>query len=155
MSSWADLIGHPHHLVARWWWTMRATAPTAADDEWARSFLTGGECDLWSQMSPIDQAHSIQVARCVIEHSRELERAVIAGALLHDVGKIVSQLSTWERVVATLIGSRTERFRQYHDHEAIGAELAAQAGSDPVTVALIAGTDDGGEAAELLSRCDR
>ena len=52
-------------------------------------------------------------------------RAEMAGALLHDVGKIEAGLGTFGRVAATVVGPRTRRFRLYHDHEAIGAGLAA------------------------------
>ena len=54
------------------------------------------------------------------------DRAEVAGALLHDVGKVEAGLGTFGRVVATVVGPRTERFRTYHDHEAIGARLAAR-----------------------------
>ena len=76
----------------------------------------------------------------------------MAGALLHDVGKVQSGLGTWGRVAATVVGPRTRRFRQYHDHEQIGANMAAQAGSDPATVALIRG--DGPAAADLRAADD-
>ena len=78
-------------------------------------------------------------------------RAEIAGALLHDVGKVEAGLGTFGRVAATVVGPRTARFRRYHDHEAIGARLAAAAGSDPVTVALIEGQ---GPAADALRAAD-
>ena len=57
----------------------------------------------------------------------------MAGALLHDVGKLESGLGTLARVVATIVGPRTARFRRYHDHERIGADLLVAAGSTPVT----------------------
>lgn len=75
----------------------------------------------------------------------------MAGALLHDVGKSASSLGTFGRVVATVVGPRSMRLRRYHDHEAIGAEMAAGAGSDTVTVALIRGT---GPAADDLRAAD-
>jgi hypothetical protein len=75
----------------------------------------------------------------------------MAGALLHDAGKVEAGLGTFGRVVATVVGPRTARFRSYHDHEAIGARLADAAGSDPVTVALIEGH---GPAAADLSAAD-
>ncbi len=45
--------------------------------------------------------------------------------------------------MATVVGPRTRRFRLYHDHEALGARLAAAAGADVVTVALIEGRGPG------------
>ena len=79
-------------------------------------------------------------------------RAEIAGALLHDVGKIECGLGTWGRVAASVVGGRTERFRTYQDHEHVGSRLAAAAGSDPATVELI---DERGPAYATLEVCDR
>ena len=76
----------------------------------------------------------------------------MAGALLHDVGKVEAGLGTFSRVVATVVGPRTRRFRLYHDHEALGARLAAAAGADVVTVALIEGR--GPAAADLRAADD-
>ena len=78
-------------------------------------------------------------------------RAEIAGALLHDVGKVRCGLGTWGRVAATLVGPVTPRFRAYHDHEPIGADLLVLVGSDPVTAELVAG---GGPAFEDLRASD-
>jgi hypothetical protein len=76
----------------------------------------------------------------------------VAGALLHDCGKVEAGLGTVGRVVATVAGPRSSRFRAYHDHEAIGARLAQAAGSDPATVALIEG--QGPAVADLLAADD-
>ena len=59
----------------------------------------------------------------------------VAGALLHDVGKQVAGLGTTARVIATLVGPRTRRFREYHDHEALGAAMLRRAGVEESTVA--------------------
>ena len=71
--------------------------------------------------------------------------------MLHDVGKQQSQLGTFGRVVATMVGRRGERFRAYHDHEALGAAMLAVLGSDPATVELVLGR---GPAADALRRAD-
>ena len=92
------------------------------------------------------------VARRFLDRRPAADRAEVAGALLHDVGKVEAALGTFGRVAATIVGPRTERFRTYHDHEAIGARLAAAAGSDAVTVALIEGR---GPAAEDLRTADQ
>jgi hypothetical protein len=103
-------------------------------------------------MSNQDRRHSAKVARRFVAARPEATRAEIAGALLHDVGKIECGLGTWGRVAASLVGGRTERFRLYHDHEHIGSVLAERAGSDPATVELI---DERGPAYETLRDCDR
>lgn len=120
-------------------------APAAADESWARRWLSPAEVELWRAMSNQDRRHSVQVARRFADlraddwGDGEPPTAEMAGALLHDVGKSVCGLGTFTRVLATVVGRRTERFRWYHDHEPIGAALAERAGSDPVTVALING----------------
>lgn len=141
--------GHLGHLARRFRDSLSSAPPEAADVEWARAQLLPAEFALWQSMSPQDRRHSVTVARCVA--SSEPTRVVVAGALLHDVGKTASGLSTLQRVAATLVGPRGERFTRYHDHERLGAAMAERAGSDPVTVALIGGA---GPAAALLRRCD-
>jgi hypothetical protein len=102
-------------------------------------------------MSNQDRRHTVAVARRFSLIRPDATRAELAGALLHDVGKIECGLGTFGRVAATLIGPHGRRFRSYHDHEAIGARLAAAVGSDPASVELIAGD---GPAFADLERCD-
>ncbi len=151
MSAPRHLLREPHHLAQRLLASLRAEPPTAADLAWAHGYLLDSEVGLFSQMSPIDQAHSVTVARRFIERRPNATRDEVAGALLHDVGKIASNLSTWERVVATIVGGRTERYRLYQDHERIGSEMAAAAGSSAATVDLIA---ERGPAFDDLHACD-
>ncbi len=127
------------HLAARFVTSLSARAPGVADEVWADVALTSGERILWRQLSNTDRRHSIAVARRFVARRPGADRAEIAGALLHDVGKIECRLGTWGRVVATLVGPRTQRFRAYHDHEAIGARMLAHVGSDRATVDLVAG----------------
>jgi hypothetical protein len=146
------LLTHPHHLVLRFFVSLSKRPPEPADEAWAQSQLLPGELDLWRQMSNIDRRHSAKVARRFVTARPGATRAEVAGALLHDVGKIECGLGTWGRVVASLVGGRTQRFRLYHDHERIGSELAAAAGSDPATVELIA---EAGPAHPALKASDR
>lgn len=127
------------HLAARFF-TSLSSAPASEEDEaWVASQLLPAEHALWVQLSNQDRRHCALVGRRFVDARPDATRAEIAGAILHDVGKIECQLGTFGRVVATLVGPRTARFRAYHDHEAIGAEMARAAGSDPATVELIAG----------------
>jgi putative nucleotidyltransferase with HDIG domain len=64
-------------------------------------------------------------------------RNEIAGVLLHDIGKIRSNLSTLQRVAATIVGPRTKRFALYHQHEDIGADMLRNAGSDREVIAIV------------------
>ena len=137
MSTPREVWRHPVHLAARFFGSLSNTPPEPSEEAWAVDQLLPGERGLWARMSNQDRRHSATVARRFVAARPEATRAEIAGALLHDVGKIECGLGTFGRVAATLVGGRTARFRAYQDHERIGAELAEAAGSDPVTVELI------------------
>lgn len=81
------------------------------------------------------------VARRFVLACPDATQAHMAAALLHDCGKLAAGLGIWGRVAATVIGPRTHRFRIYADHERLGAVMLESAGSDPVTVALVARSD--------------
>ena len=139
--------------MKRFWWAVSAPDLSAADRAFVGETLLAGERALFERMSRADQAHHVRVARrfaarCAVE----VPRPWLAGALLHDVDKLVCGLGTWARVWVTVwpFGRRGDgRVGQYHRHEAIGAILAREAGSDPVTVALVA---EWPEAPEVAAR---
>ncbi|TML57967.1 MAG: HD domain-containing protein [Actinobacteria bacterium] len=130
------------HLVRRFAGSLWPVGPKPADATWADERLLAGERELWRRMSRTDRRHAAGVARRV-ERSLgpDATRPVLAAALLHDVGKTVSGLGTWGRVVATLVGAVRGRVRpggaigDYLRHADLGAALLAEAGSDPLTVA--------------------
>ncbi len=140
------------HLARRFATSLSRQPPSQDDEAWAEHWLLPSEVELWRRMSNADRRHAVLVARRFLDRRPTADRSEVAGALLHDVGKVEAELGTFGRVVATIVGPRTERFSTYHDHEAIGARLAAEAGSDPVTVALIEGR---GRAAEDLRTADQ
>ena len=152
MSKPSHLLIKPHHLAARLFVSLSTRPPEPDEDAWAESHLLASEVELWRRMSNQDRRHSAKVARRFIAAMPDATRPQIAGALLHDVGKIECGLGTWGRVLASVVGGRTRRFRLYHDHESIGARLAQAAGSDPSTVELI---DEQGPAYATLRDCDR
>lgn len=126
------------HLAKRFFAALSISAPAPDDAAWAKTQLLPGELTLWRQMSNPDRRHAIGVARDVVTIlGADTERAVVAAALLHDVGKIDSGLGTLARVPATVINRRTGngRFARYRRHDEIGAELLAVAGSRATTVA--------------------
>jgi len=139
------------HLIARFVSSLPGTPPSVANEIWADDHLTKGERSLWVQLSNQDRRHSIAVAQRFVEDRPDATVPEIAGALLHDVGKIECRLGTFGRVVGTLIGPRGKRLAAYHDHEAIGAEMAANVGSEVATIELIAGC---GPAIKSLNRSD-
>jgi len=106
------------------------------------SVLLPGELDLWRRMSGPDRRHAVAVARAVA--SSHQERAAVAAALLHDVGKIDAALGTFGRVGVTAwslvvgrerIAAGHGRAARYVRHDEIGAALLRDAGSAPLTVA--------------------
>lgn len=139
------------HLSARFVTSLSPVAPAVRDEVWVDEHLLAGERRLWVQLSNQDRRHSVAVARRFVERRPGATRAEIAGAILHDVGKIDCGLGTFRRVAATLVGPRGRAFRSYQDHEAIGAWMAQVAGSDAATVELIG---QRGPAYEALQRSD-
>ncbi len=139
------------HLARRFVSSLSRSEPAADETAWAESQFLGGELQLWHQLTASDRRHAILVGRRFESLGESWSRDEMAGALLHDVGKLDSSLGTFGRVVATIVGPRTDRFRRYHDHERIGAELLAAAGSSPATVELVLGR---GRAAAALVAAD-
>lgn len=139
------------HLTKRFF-TSISKRPLLVDDAaWADQQLLAGEKSLWVQMSNPDRRHSIVVARRFVALRPGATRSEIAGALLHDVGKLECRLGTFARVVASSVGPIGKRFSSYHDHERIGVALALEAGSDSDTILLIAGR---GLASDALRAAD-
>jgi putative nucleotidyltransferase with HDIG domain len=110
---------------------------TEAELSMVRSTLSASECELWLQFSKADRRHSVLVAERFTALRPDASRNEIAGVLLHDIGKIRSDLSTLQRVAATIVGPRTKRFALYHQHEEIGAEMLRNAGSDGEVIAIV------------------
>ena len=121
--------------------------------QWVQSVLSPSEFDVWNNMMVQDRRHSVLVGRRFVKHRPTALQSEIAGALLHDVGKSVARLGTFARVIATLVGPRTNRFRQYHDHEQIGATMLRSIGSDELTISMVEGSCVG-ELSQALNRAD-
>jgi hypothetical protein len=130
-------FGHVAHLARRFVGSLSDAPPPDEDDAWATSFMTESEADLWRRLSNVDRRHAITVARRFAQRRPSASGQEMAAACLHDVGKLEAGLGTFGRVIATIVGPRTKRFRTYHDHEEIGARWLEERGSSPVTVALI------------------
>lgn len=139
------------HLARRFFGSIRPGGPPEFDRAWVESTLSEAEHGLWKRMYGPDRRHSVQVAREVERRlGNEATPAVLAAALLHDVGKIDADLGTWGRVVATMSAKVagadtarlwikstgfTRRVGLYLHHPEIGADMLEMAGSDPLTVA--------------------
>ena len=137
------------HLTKRFLGSLLPIGPSRADEAWATSNLLPGEAELWNRMCAQDRRHAAGVARRTVSAlDTRATRPVIAAALLHDVGKVDSQLGTFLRVVATLsaaVAGRetaelwvrgtgvTRRIGLYLQHPKIGGDLLAMSGSEDFT----------------------
>lgn len=134
------------HLARRFFGALRPGGPSPTDRAWVESVLAPGEFTLWSRQPGHDQRHSAAVAR-------QVEAALAGGphagdtrwpacALLHDIGKLASNLGVFGRVLATLFGRATDgavadweeqrgmrrRIALYLRHPELGADMIELAG---------------------------
>lgn len=151
----------PGHRAKRFFRSLFGSSPPPEDEEWARHHLSPEEQRLFARMTANDRRHSIAVARAVVaalggEDAVEADpdrRWMVTAALTHDVGKTVSGLGTYGRVVATLSGwvgghdmaeswadtrGFTRRVGLYLMYEELGSQQLAVAGSHPLVVAWAA-----------------
>jgi hypothetical protein len=140
------------YRVRQFW--QAVTARRLSPGEWQeiRTILSPAEARLFSRLSTADQAHSYRVLQTLLAQGHN-ERPLLAAALLHDVGKTRIHLPLWLRPLIILgqaiFGRRVEQWGQGEPagwrvpfviksrHAEWGATMAAAAGSDPATVALI------------------
>lgn len=143
------------HLVRRFVGSLAPRRLSVDEAAWVASHLEPSEAELWDRMTRADRRHAVAVARrAEATLGDDATRPVMAAALLHDVGKVEAGLGTYGRVMATLsakVAGRdmaeawsqtrgmTRRIGLYLRHEELGADLLRLAGSDPRTVALVAG----------------
>ena len=129
------------HLVSRFFGAISCAQPSPEELTEVESLLLDGEFQLWQKLPMMDQRHSIAVLRRFTTLRPDATRPELRAALLHDIGKIESNLGVLGRVVATLVGRRSARFTAYHDHEKIGSQMLQNINSDLVTIRLVAGLD--------------
>jgi hypothetical protein len=140
--------GQLWHLARRFAGSLSRRSPDPPDARWALAQLLPGEERVWTRLPAADQRHAIAVARRVeAAMGDRCTRPVLAAALLHDCGKLASGLGTFRRVGATVwagargrerVAAGEGRVARYLRHDALGAEMLAAAGSDPLTVAWAA-----------------
>jgi hypothetical protein len=127
--------------------------------ELVNSVLTEVQVELFLRMQTSEQVHSIQ-AFDELRNQEEENPDLLTAALLHDVGKIRAPLRIWERVMIVIVrafcedcthkwGNRDNvqpenglgwrrAFIVAEQHPAWGADLAAECGTSPLAVSLIA-----------------
>jgi len=133
----SQFMENQRHLVRRFFTSLSNRPPASNDIAWVNEQLLTSEFELWCRMKPHDQRHSIEVARRFIELHLTFSRDEVAAALLHDIGKVHSELGVMGRVIATIVGPKGEKFRRYHEHELIGLNLCRNAGSSAETLRLL------------------
>jgi len=129
----------PLHLAKRFFGALGRTPIGDSQIELVQTTLLDSEFALWSAMMPVDKKHSIKVMSRFMQIYPQATAAQVRASLLHDVGKLESNLSVFARVLATIVGERGSRFAKYHAHEKIGAQMLRQAGSDEETWQLVGG----------------
>jgi hypothetical protein len=138
------------HLTKRFFGSLWPAGPGRDKEEWVASVLSEGQLALWRRMSGADRRHAVAVARRVERAlGDQATPPVLAAALLHDIGKVSAGLGTYGRVVATVAGAAagramaqawtqgrgfTRKVGLYLQHDQLGADMLALAGSDPLTV---------------------
>ena len=128
------------HLVKRAIYSFSDAPISTLDMHWVTETLTLNEFSLWQQFNNSDKRHSITVSKRFNAALPLAGKEHLAGVMLHDIGKIKSNLSTIMRVFATLVGPRGKRFSMYHDHEQIGVRLLEAITSDRRTISILDGT---------------
>jgi len=141
------------HLTKRFVLSLVPSQVQEIERQWVQSVLSPSEFVVWNNMMVQDRRHSVMVGRRFVKYRPIATQSEVAGALLHDVGKSAARLGTFARVLATMVGPRTSRLRQYHDHESIGATMLRSIGSDEMTIAMVGGSSVG-ELRQALSRAD-
>lgn len=122
------------------------------DEQYAQQYLSPALLTLFRRMSRVEQQHGLELCRKLAAQGHQ-NPELLSAALLHDVGKVVAPPRLWERVLVVLgehyCPARASRwaegpargirrgFVSRHRHPDWGAQLAAEAGAAPRTVALI------------------
>jgi len=130
-------VSHIGHLAKRFVSSWSREDVTEDELNMVHSTLTDSEFNVWNQFGIADRRHSVEVAQRFAVLLPEASREHRAGVLLHDIGKVQSNLSTSMRVIATLVGPRTKRFALYHQHEEIGITMLRHAGSHADVIAVL------------------
>jgi hypothetical protein len=133
------------HLSARFFASIRAREPDAADVAWVRLALTPAEFAVWQTLGRADRAESVAVGRAFArDRGSNVAPVYLAAALLHDVGKTEAHLGAIGRSGATVIGGVVShgrargypnRIGRYIAHDDLGAARLEAAGARPEPVA--------------------
>ncbi len=141
----------------RQFWQALRSKPDAKEVQMAYEILSPPQMNIFIQMQPGEQAHSLAVMKSLINEKNGLSdqehQALLEAALLHDVGKSRYPLRLWERVVIVLGKALfPDQSKQWgrgeprgwrrafvvsEKHAEWGAAMATEAGSSALAVDLI------------------
>lgn len=141
------------HLVKRFFGSLSAAPLNDVEQAWVKDVLKPREYDLWFMQPTVDQRHSCDIARRFVVVRPQASRDEIAGALLHDIGKIDAGLGVMARVVATVLPLPTTRFTAHRHHQQRGAQMLEVIDCSDITIALVAGHPDS-DALRALHQAD-
>lgn len=145
------MISRIFYRVWQSWQTVTGSL-SEQDLEGVRQTLSPAEFELFQAMSLADQAHSLRVYRALAAEGQD-HPALLTAALLHDAGKADRSFNLYDRTAVVLLkkflpgsyqslgrpGSKGWERAVFiaREHPRWGAELAQEAGSDPLAVWLI------------------
>ena len=137
---------------ARQFWNAALRPEIQVTNEAVLPYLTPAQLTLFRQMQPTEQVHAYKVLSHLVK-AGQTDPDLLRAALLHDVGKILSPLSIFDRVIIVL-GKRLfpKAARRWGEgtphglrrpfvvaacHAEWGADLVEQAGASGLTVELV------------------
>lgn len=136
----------------RMWQLWRALTGRLSPADWlfVQASLIPVEYTLFCRMPRYDQRHALDVARVLTRHAPDVDAALIAVALLHDIGKVSDDgrpLSLiWYGIIVVaeswpwlyrILHRYAEPVRRHAVHELRSATLARQAGARPEVCDLL------------------
>lgn len=135
MPGYAAVVSpsrYARHLVVRFFGALRTRPLRPSEQDEVSAVLRREEARVFWRQPAADQRHALEVSRRVRAVLGSDVEAVTA-ALLHDVGKIESELGPVARSLATLLGllrlPLPPRWRAYREHGSRGAAMLEQIGA--------------------------
>lgn len=141
------------YRLRQFWQELRAKSLSPGQSAEVQSILNSAEYELFCQFSPSDQQHSYRVMH-MLQQNGYTQPELLQAALLHDIGKTRATLHVWDRSLVVLgqrfVPEKAEEWGNSAEirglrkgfivkahHPEWGANMAADAGSSALTVALI------------------
>jgi len=139
---------------ARQFWNAVLKPDVHIKSEAILPYLSPSQLILFRQMQPSEQAHAYHVFNHLVDAGKR-DPDLLAAALLHDVGKILSPLSIFDRIMIVvgrhLFPKAAKRWGEAAPHglqrpfvvaachAQWGADLVEQAGASSLTIELVRG----------------